>query len=265
MWTCASCATSNEAHAIFCASCGAMRYKAPLREPASPEPEPIPTALPEYSGTAAGLTAAWVGAALAAGFGALMTQSLFSGVVRFVPSPTPWALFAVRMGMGVSFGFVYGALLGALQSWALRRRLSRPGWGAWTFATLGGIVLLSVGSNLLPPAMWGQGGLVSRLPTAALLGLVGGGLVGLLQSRVLGRLLGAGGWTAWWLVSAGGYAIGNVAGLLAWHSVFDETAFSTARLFAAGLAHTVADSGLTALLTGPFLARLLRRRCAPPP
>ena len=267
MWTCPSCGTSNEPHAIFCSSCGASRYKAPVREPASPEPvADWPTAgPPEFRGTIAGFTAAWIAVTLAAGFGAWLSQTILSFGMRFSTSPGSWGFVAMRMAWGITYGFAYGGLVGAFQSWVLRRRVRRPGWNGWILATLGGTVVVSVAANLTPVSMWGETGIAARIPMVALVGLIGGGLVGLLQSRVLSRVVAPGGWTGWWLVSSGAHALGNAAGLMAWHVLFDRTNYSPLLMSVAGLANMVADSGLTALLTALALARMLRRRCAPPP
>ncbi len=267
MWTCAACGVPNEPHAIFCSSCGAMRYKAPVRESSLPEPaaELPPPDPPEFRGTIAGFAAAWVGVTLAAGFGAWISQSILSFSMRFSSGTSEWSMFAVRMAFGVVFGFVFGGLLGTLQSWVLRRRIQRAGWNAWIFATLGGIVAMSVGSNLMPVSMWGDTGVAARIGMASIVGLIAGGLVGLLQSRVLSRVAAPGGWTGWWLVSAGAFALGNAAGLTAWSLVFDSSEYSYPKLMLAGLANMLCDSSITGLLTGLPLARMLRRRCPPLP
>ncbi len=264
MWTCAPCGTPNEPHAIFCAACGAMRCKAPVRDALAP-PEPVAdwpiVDAPEFKGTIAGFTAVWVLASLGGGLAAWLLSLLVSS--GFNSSLVlQWGEFALRLTMNAVFALVWGCCIGTAQSWVLRRRIRRPGWNGWILATVTASVVVSIAAALLPQTRWTGGGQASRLPWMALLGVAGGGFVGLLQSRVLARLTGSGGWTAWWLVSAGANALGNVAGASAWEALFDRENI-TRSVALAGFAHTIVDVTLTTLLTGWPLGRMLRRRCAP--
>lgn len=265
MWTCPSCGTSSEPHAIFCASCGATRYKVPARDPASPEPIvdwPAPAA-PEFEGSPVGFTTVWVLASLGGALAGWFATSFLSFGLNY-SFALRWGEFALRVTMNAVYALVWGGFIGAAQSWILRRRLRRPGWNGWILATLTASVVISVAAVFLPQTRGSDAGLAAGLPWMALLGVAGGGLAGLLQSRVLARQTGSGGWTSWWLISAGANALGNVAGLAAWHALLDRENWVRSAAVA-GIAYTIADVALTTLLTGWPLARMLRRRCAPPP
>lgn len=265
MWTC-PCGTSNEPHAIFCAECGATRYKAPVREAAPPvEPAPLPVpALLELKGSAAGFSFFWGVATLGGALAASVGEAFGSFVHSFPGTVGSWEFTFRLAAWGVAKGFVYGALVGGLQAWVLSARVPRPGWRAWVFATLGGTVLIFLAGHLLPTRIWLSDNLGGRLAMATLMGVIGGGLVGLLQTRVLSRVVGPGGWSAWWLLSATAQAIGNTAGSLAWEWTFSPRHSGMGTILLAGLSYTIADVGLVALLTGIPLGRMLRRRCGPP-
>src|SRR5436189_3155622 len=88
MWPCASCATTNEQHMIFCSSCGASRYKAPARDARSALPEEPAAAAPpgpRFEGTASAFAGRWVGWTLSAVFLGWIAQTvLFSAVLSAV-------------------------------------------------------------------------------------------------------------------------------------------------------------------------------------
>jgi hypothetical protein len=262
MWTC-PCGTSNEPHAIFCSACGKMRAGTPVPpvyEPA--EPAPLPEMRAEFKGTAAGFAAAWIFATLGGGLVSWMLGFVVSLGVRYADAPGTWAFTLYRLGTGIAFGFVYGGVVGAAQAWVLARRVPRPGWRGWVVATLGGAVCVSMAANLVPIDFWANDTLLGRLAMTALVGVIGGGFLGLLQSRILSRVVSPGGWSAWWLVSAGAVAAGNVVGTVSWNLLYNPMHLGTAGVLVAGLAHTLSDGALVGLLTGPALARMVRRRCA---
>ena len=112
-------------------------------------------------------------------------------------------------GNALAGGLITGAVLGAVQAWALR--FARPQLVAWTLATAVGLAAgLALGASLV--------GFSTSIGDLAMQGAVTGALVGLAQALVLRDRTGpvafvwpaylAGAWASGWVVTtAGGIAV----------------------------------------------------------
>lgn len=262
MWTCPSCGTSNEPHAIFCSACGAMRYKAPARQPASPPPaSPPELLLPEFRGTATGFVFAWIGATTGGAFAGWVAQIGLSRALAAL-STRGYPDFAWRVSWSLLYGVVFGVAIGALQAMVLHRTVDRPGWGGWMWANLAGAVVASLTFAAFPFTGWNSASLADRMLPAAAAGIAGGAFAGLLQARVLARTTGIRGWIGWAPVAAGAGALGNLAGVGIWSLARENQLSWMAWAFAVSAVQVLLDNALTGFLTGLPLAIWLRGRIA---
>lgn len=261
MWTCEACGASSPPHAIFCSACGVMRHKvAPHERPASTPVEPLPEVRPRFLGTVGGFTLQWLGAASGAAFLGWIANTFLAHALTF-GWRSGWDSLGRRVSWAVLSALVSGFIYGAFQAMVLRRALDRLGWYGWTWTSIVGALSSALLYTLLPQDLWKSTAFGNRALWTGLAGILGGGVAGLLQARLLARVTGTRGWSGWVGVSAVANLLGNIVGVALFsytHALIGTGSMGWYSII--GLVQGMGDALVTALLTGIPLAFWLRRR-----
>lgn len=146
----------------------------------------------------------WLGWTAANGIGWAVGLTVMTAVQLALEAASAGALVEADGGTVLESvgGFLFGLAVGAMQWWALRRRLAGSGW--WAPATAGGFFLAGLVGGALQDAGVPLGGLVISFGMGA--------AAGILQWLILRRHVKRAGW--WVLASTILVFAGLIAGLL---------------------------------------------------